>query len=152
MCKCALYNAHPTEHLKHRAATLQQATTGHRPPQGTGHNSPQATSRLQHSAVVPCCSNTGSPQAALHRQGVALLLPTHTPAAKCQPRATGNTAACVFPARLESLNSSTCSGSQESAVRRPRVQAVQAGRGRKVVRRRWSFLQNATVPYRTKVT
>ena len=73
-----------------QAPSCNAATGHHRPPQGTGHNSPQATSRPQHSAVVPCCSNTGSPQAALHRQGVALLLPTHTPAAKCQVPTKGN--------------------------------------------------------------
>ena len=126
-----------------------------RPPQGTGHHRAQGTtvhrqprgfSTQQLFLVVP--TQAAPRQLFTGRGSLFFFQHTHQlPSAKCQPRATGNTAACVFPARLESLNSSTCSGSQESAVRRPRVQAVQAGRGRKVVRRRWSFLQNATVQY-----
>ena len=124
----------------HCAVPTQPSTSStelqrcNRPPQGTGHHRAQGTtvhrqprglSTQQLFLVVP---TQAAPMQLFTGRG-SLFFFQHTrqlPSAKCQPRATGNTAACVFPARLESLNSSTCSGSHQESGGRGYKQYKQA--------------------------
>ena len=149
MCKCAVPTQPSTS-----STELQRCN---RPPQGTGHHRAQGTtvhrqrrgfSTQELFLVVP---TQAAPRQLFTGRG-SLFFFQHTrqlPSANQGQQATQLPVCSHFPARLESLNSSTCSGSQESGVRRPRVQAVQAGRGRS----RGSFegggRSSKTLPYST---